>query len=107
MLVIQNYLPKDIARLKEESLPLECEIITISTLSNELFNNFPTITKEFLNIEIDTLQILDYKDFIKSYDNNKFSTPLDLPFLLDFLQNLFFNHHISVKINQSTNQINS
>ncbi len=72
---------KDIEKLKIESQSIDCEIITISTLSNELFNNFPTITKEFLNIEIDTLQILDYKDFIKSYDNNKFSTPLDLPFL--------------------------
>ena len=27
--------------------------------------------------------------------------------LLDFLQNSFFNHHTSIKINQPTNQINS
>ena len=26
---------------------------------------------------------------------------------IDFLQNLFFNHHTSIKINQSTNKINS
>ncbi len=59
---------------------LECIILTNSILANDINNNFSQIAKEFLNIEIDTNQILDYDEFIKIYDNSKYTTSLNTSF---------------------------
>ncbi|KFN39775.1 MAG: hypothetical protein JU82_05895 [Sulfuricurvum sp. MLSB] len=55
---------------------VECEFLGNSFIANELFNTYASIAKEFLNVSIDTGQILDYDDFIKTYDTNKYSTSL-------------------------------
>lgn len=64
--------------IKEECLKyrIECEIITLSSISNDLFNHFPWILDSELWISIDTKQILDIDDFIKYNDNNPLSSPL-------------------------------
>jgi len=48
-----------------------------SSIANELLMSYPTIAKEFLDISPDSGQILDYEDFIKTYDANKYSTSLN------------------------------
>jgi len=60
---------------------IDCIILGNSTIANELFSKYPSIAKEFLSISIDTGQILDYDDFIKNYNANKFSTSLDTTLL--------------------------
>lgn len=64
--------------LKTECLKywIKCEIITLSSISNDLFNHFPWIADSELWISIDTRQILDVDDFIKSNDSNPLSSPL-------------------------------
>lgn len=56
---------------------IECEFLGNSFIANELFSTYSSIAKEFLDISIDTGQILDYDDFIKTYDLNKYSTSLN------------------------------
>lgn len=54
-----------------------CEFFENSYLANDLFSNYPNIAKEFLDISIDTGQILDCEEFIDAYEKNKFSTSLN------------------------------
>lgn len=70
----------EILKSKCQKHNIDCTIFTNSMISNDLNNNFSTIAKDFLNIEIDTNQILDYDDFIKTYDSNKYSTSLNTSF---------------------------
>ncbi|ARU47557.1 hypothetical protein Sdiek1_0375 [Sulfurospirillum diekertiae] len=56
---------------------ITCEFIGNSYLANDLFSNYPNIAKEFLDISIDTGQILDCVEFIDAYEKNKFSTSLN------------------------------
>ncbi|WP_158665951.1 AAA family ATPase [Francisella tularensis] len=65
----------DIEDIKKEAINTKVEFIGASLLSNELFNHYPNISKEFLGIEIDSGQILDYDDFITIA--TKYSTPLN------------------------------
>lgn len=60
---------------------IECIILGNSTIANELFNNFPSIAQDFLSISIDSRQILDYEDFIQSYNSNNYSTSLSTSLL--------------------------
>ena len=70
---------KEIESLKNKCLEknIECTVLVNSLIANELFNKYPSITKDFLNISVDSGQILDYHDFIKNYDSNKYSTPIN------------------------------
>lgn len=54
-----------------------CTFFGNSSIANELTNTYPMIAKEFLDISIDSGQILDYDNFIKTYDANKYSTSLN------------------------------
>lgn len=56
---------------------VKCEFFGNSFIANELLSTYSSIAKEFLDISIDTGQILDYDDFIKTYDVNKYSTSLN------------------------------
>ena len=69
---------------------ITCEFIGNSYLANDLFSNYPNIAKEFLDISIDTGQILDYEDFIHICENNPYSTSLNtiLQFRDEEIQNL-------------------
>lgn len=59
---------------------VEVEIIGIDRLAFDLFSRFPKIANDFLQIEVDTGQILDTEDFIKEYQKNQFATKLDTTF---------------------------
>ena len=50
----------------------------INQIADDLKFKYPTIAKDYLNLNIDTNQILTYDDFIKNNDTNKYSTPLNL-----------------------------
>lgn len=50
----------------------------INQIADDLKFKYPSIAKEYLNLNIDTNQILTYDDFIKNNDSNKYSTPLNL-----------------------------
>jgi hypothetical protein len=71
--------PDEVERLKKQCLEknISCMVLGNSLIANELFSKYPSIAKEFLDISIDTGQILDYDDFIKNYDTNKYSTSLN------------------------------
>jgi hypothetical protein len=75
--------PDEIKNLKNKCSEhnIDCIILGNSTISNELFSRYPSIAKDFLSISIDTGQILDYDDFIKNYNSNKFSTSLNTTLL--------------------------
>jgi len=75
--------PDEIKNLKDKcsEYNIDCIILGNSTIANELFSRYPSIAKDFLSISIDTGQILDYDDFIKNYNSNKFSTSLDTTLL--------------------------
>jgi hypothetical protein len=75
--------PDEIKNLKDKCSEhnTDCIILGNSTIANELFSRYPSIAKDFLSISIDTGQILDYDDFIKNYNSNKFSTALDTTLL--------------------------
>lgn len=70
--------PEDIRILSDycKARNIGCTFFGNSSIANELTNTYPTIAKEFLDISIDTGQILDYVDFINTYDANKYSTSL-------------------------------
>lgn len=54
------------------------ELISLSTVANDLLVNYPFIAAEFLNIPIDTQQLFAIDDFIKRYDKNGMNAPLDI-----------------------------
>lgn len=70
----------DTLKNKCEEHSIDCTVFTNSMLSNDLNNSFSIIAKDFLNIEIETNQILDYDDFIKIYDSSKYTTSLNTSF---------------------------
>lgn len=59
---------------------IEIEIIGLSTISHDLLIKYPFLAFEYLNIPIDTHQIFAIEDFIKIYDKNGISAPLDMKF---------------------------
>jgi hypothetical protein len=75
--------PDEIKNLKDKCIEhnINCIILGNSTIANELFSSYPSIAKDLLGIAIDTGQILDYDDFIKNYNSNKFSTSLSTTLL--------------------------
>jgi len=72
---------KEIEILNNACNNITCEILTNSSLSYDIHNNFPIIAKNSLDVEIDTGQILDEDDFVKTYDSSKYTTPLNIEFL--------------------------
>ncbi|WP_369178699.1 AAA family ATPase [Candidatus Thiodubiliella endoseptemdiera] len=75
--------PSEVENLKAKCTEqnIDCMVLGNSTIANKLFNNYSNIAKEFLDISIDTGQILDYDDFIKNYNSNNFSTSLNTTLL--------------------------
>ena len=61
---------------------IEIEIIGLSTISHDLLIKYPFLAFEYLNIPIDTHQIFAIEDFIKIYDKNGISAPLDMKFFI-------------------------
>ena len=72
---------KDIETLQNRCLNemIACEILTLSVLSNELINHYPSLAKEYLHVTIDRNQILDLVDFVQAYDS-RFAIPIGTSF---------------------------
>lgn len=56
-------------------------IIGIDRLSEDLCSKYQTLAKEHLSVTIDTEQIQTRDEFVRRYDANSLSAPLDIPFL--------------------------
>ncbi len=67
----------DIAWAKGKRLRL----INLSTLAHKIVKDYPYLAKEYLGIEIDTLQLLPVKQFIQEYEKGGIATPLSNAFL--------------------------
>ncbi|MDX2256941.1 MAG: hypothetical protein NW214_15620 [Pseudanabaenaceae cyanobacterium bins.39] len=72
---------------EEESLREKCRnigininIFGISTISYDLYQKYPNITRDFLGIEVDTRQIVTPDEFINLYNKNALATPLNTNF---------------------------
>ncbi|MCF6466046.1 ATP-binding protein [Clostridium sp. Cult2] len=46
-----------------------------------MYNSYPRLAEEHLNISVDTGQILTIDDFVEKYDNNQLNSPLNLNLL--------------------------
>lgn len=57
------------------------EFLELETLSFELLQKFQPLAKEYLQIDLDTGQILKPTDFVNNYQHNKFATKIDNKFL--------------------------
>lgn len=62
----------------KEGIPLI--IWGIDEIANQILNKFRSMAKDFLNLKIDTNQILSYEDFIVLNDSNEMLTPLKTTF---------------------------
>ena len=72
---------------EEEALAALCHshginlgIFGIGPLSNDLYQKYPGIARDFLGIEVDTGQIVSVEEFLTSYNKNKLATRLDTKF---------------------------
>ncbi|MEH7699105.1 hypothetical protein V7188_18930, partial [Bacillus pumilus] len=61
---------------KVSSYNIRLELLTIDAISFKIFD-FPSIASDFLNITLDTEQILDIDDFVKAYNRGKLATTLN------------------------------
>jgi hypothetical protein len=59
---------------------IRLRIIGIDQLSQDLYQKYPRIAKDFLNVNIDTGQIVTMEDFVSIYDKNAIATPLGINF---------------------------
>ncbi|MDN6968776.1 hypothetical protein FCS83_09515 [Oenococcus sp. UCMA 17063] len=57
------------------------KMLSTAEISQDLFDNYPSIVRDQLGISIDTGQITDAETFIKKHDANKLSAPLNNSFL--------------------------
>lgn len=62
------------------SLGIRLTIIGIDEIANQVHNHYRLLAKDYLNLSIDTNQILSIDDFIIQYDANKMSAPLNTIF---------------------------
>ena len=56
---------------------IELDIFPIDRIANMLIYEYPLIAKEFLNIEVDTLQIVSVEEFIKQYNSVPFGVKIN------------------------------
>ena len=59
---------------------VEIQLLGIDTISYDLALKYPGIAYDHLNISLDTHQIFDIDDFVKSYDANGINSPIDVDF---------------------------
>ncbi|MHC1686199.1 MAG: hypothetical protein AB9879_00510 [Methanothrix sp.] len=73
--------------IEEHNLAIECmkygvnlNIFGIDKISQDLYQKYPVLARDFLEIEVDTGQIIPPDDFISTYSKNKLATRLDTNF---------------------------
>lgn len=57
------------------------KIIGIDQLAQDLYSKYRFLAKDHLGVTIDTGQIQRIEEFVKNYDSNDLSAPLNMPFL--------------------------
>ncbi len=74
--------PEESNALAEQCQRQGCLLNTfgIDSIAYDLYQKFPGIAKDFLNIEVDTGQIVAPEEFITAYNKSAFATPLDTSF---------------------------
>lgn len=75
-----NITPKQREALIKIGGDIEVELISLSTLSHDLINNYRSLAADHLQIKIDTHQIFSIDDFIVSYDKSGTNAPIDTKF---------------------------
>lgn len=59
---------------------VEVTQIGIGPLTHDILQNYPDLARDYLNLEIDTGQIVSLEEFIALYGRNALATPLDITF---------------------------
>ena len=57
-------------------------LIGLDELGSDLYWHYPRIAKDFLDVSVDTGQIMSIQDFVQTHDANKMSAPLETKFML-------------------------
>lgn len=60
---------------------IKLEIYSINTIAHDIYFEYPIIARDYLEISVDTGQIMKSEDFIEEYDSNKMLAPLSMKFL--------------------------
>ncbi|MGD8305981.1 MAG: hypothetical protein PVF17_04950 [Ignavibacteria bacterium] len=63
-----------------KSFGITIELIDIDKLKLDVYTKFPALGRDFLDLALDTGQIISVEKFIELYQKNKFTTPLDNKF---------------------------
>lgn len=88
-----NLPPKQDSSLKsicsKKGIPLI--LIGIDKLAEDLYQKHQSLAKDYLNLPIDTSQIMELPGFSKDYNSKRFSTPIDTEFMFrdDELQQIY------------------
>lgn len=71
--------PTDEHRLVEEGRKRGClvTVFGLGPIAHDLLQRFPGLAREFLNVELDTGQILTLDEFVSAYGKSAVATPLD------------------------------
>lgn len=71
----------------ERALAKECQsrgvnlkLYGMGNISYDLYQKHPVLARDFLDIEVDTGQIMPPDDFVRAYNKNALATPLDTSF---------------------------
>jgi len=80
-----------------KSFGIVVELIDIDKLKLDIYSKFPALGRDFLEISLDTGQIISVEKFIELYQGNKFATPLDNKFY-------FRNNEIEKSIEELENK---
>ena len=65
---------------KIKGYEIELKLINLSTIAYSIYKYYPYLAKDYLNIEIDTNQLLPLQNFIKEYEKGGFAAPLSNSF---------------------------
>ncbi|MEG1151164.1 MAG: hypothetical protein RSD51_03670 [Malacoplasma sp.] len=72
---------EQIETLKNSINGVKIELIGLGTLAHDIVLKYRFLAEYFLNIPIDTGQVLDIEEFVKQYDAGGLNAPLDLDFV--------------------------
>lgn len=78
-----NLRPSQDKELKNicQNVGIKLILIGIDKLAEDIYLFHHLLARDFLGVSIDTGQILNFDDFIKEYNSNKLSAPIDTEFL--------------------------
>lgn len=89
-----------IEKCKNQGINLN--IFGVDEISHDLFEKYKGLAKDFLDVEVDTGQILSPENFVSAYGKNALTTPIDTTFqfrdeeIKDLVQKLEYNNLIFI-----------